>query len=918
MDEPNPRSSIGPLLILSVLLFIVVPIAAALYLDFRWFGSLGFVEVLTKKLTAQLGLSAGAALVSGSWLYANLRMTQRFAGRSPALYLYDQDGLPRVNLGALAGRLIVPATLVVAVLSALTQNTRWERWLLALHGGSFGQKDAIFGRDVGFYVFVMPVWNDIVSFALFVVGASAVGCAALYAARGALQVSSAGVTRIERKPRVHLSILVALLLLVLAVRSYFEMFDILYSTLGPMTGASYADVHAKLPALRLAVATAVLAAALVLLSARREGLGLALLAAVLYGATQVAVRAYPSVVHRFSVAPNELEREAPYLRNNIEATRKAYGLDRVTERELPGGRALSAADIANNRETIDNIRLWDHQPLLDTFAQIQEIRTYYDFASVDNDRYVLGGKLQQTMLSPRELSAASLPNRNWINEHFTFTHGYGLTLGPVDQATSEGLPVLFVQDIPPISKVPELEIKQPAIYFGERSNDYAFVRTRGREFDYPAASGNVQTDYAGKDGVRLDSGLMRLALSIKLGSLKVLLSDDLTSDSRVLLHRNIRERLGRIAPFLVFDEDPYMVVRENGTLAWICDAYTASTRYPNSEISQTGVSYIRNAVKAVVDAYDGTVTLYVADDKDPIVRAWRSAFPNSFTPLAKMPRDLRAHLRYPELAFDIQTEMFAVYHMTSSELLYNREDQWEVPAITRGETKQAMRPYYTVMKLPGEKTAEFILMLPFTPKRKDNLAAWMVARSDGKHLGELVVYRFPKDRLVYGPQQVVNRINQDAEISRQIALWDQRGSKAELGTLLVVPIEESLVYVRPLYLRSEGGKIPELKRVIVAHENQIAMAPSLREAMDAVFGPKGGRAVEREASAAAAAKPESDPSAPSAPPVEAAPPEAGTAPARALFHFERAVEAQRAGDWARYGVELRAVEAQLRAMQPAP
>jgi uncharacterized membrane protein (UPF0182 family) len=913
MDEPNPRGSLGPLLILAVIIFIVLPIAAGLYLDFRWFASVGFLEVLTKKLTAQLALSVGAALVAGSWLYANLRLTRRLAGRSPALYLYDQDGLPRVNLGALAERLIIPATLVVAVLSALTQNARWERWILALHAGSFGHKDAIFGRDVGFYVFVLPVWNDVLAFVLFAIGASAVGCAALYAARGALQVSSAGLTRIEKKPRAHLSVLVALLLLVLAVRSYFEMFDILYSHVGPMIGASYADVHAKLPALRLAVAAAVVAAVLVLASARREGLGLALLAAVLYGVTQIAVRAYPSVVHRFSVAPNELEREAPYLRNNIEATRKAYGLDSVQERELPGGRALSAEDIANNRETVDNIRLWDHQPLLDTFAQIQEIRTYYDFASVDNDRYVLGGKLQQTMLSPRELSAASLPNRTWINEHFTFTHGYGLTLGPVDQATSEGLPVLFVQDIPPVSRVPELEIKQPAIYFGERSNDYAFVRTRGREFDYPAASGNVQTDYAGKDGVRLDSAVLRLALSINLGSLKVLLSDDLTSDSRVLLHRNIRERLDRIAPFLVFDDDPYMVVRQDGTLAWICDAYTATTRYPNSETSQTGVSYIRNAVKAVVDAYHGTVTLYVADDKDPIVRAWRAAFPNSFTPLSKMPADLRAHLRYPELAFDIQTEMFAVYHMTSSELLYNREDQWEVPAITRGDTKQAMRPYYTVMKLPGEKTAEFILMLPFTPKRKDNLAAWMVARSDGAHLGELVVYRFPKDRLVYGPQQVVNRINQDAEISRQIALWDQRGSKAELGTLLVVPIEESLVYVRPLYLRSEGGKIPELKRVIVAHENQIAMAPSLREAMDAVFGEQSKPSATKPPTPAAAV-----PAMPSAAPVDAPTAQPGSPSERALFHFERAVEAQRAGDWARYGEELRAVEAQLRSMQPAP
>ena len=565
------------------------------------------------------------------------------------------------------------------------------------------------------------------------------------------------------------------------------------------------------------------------------------------------------------------------------------------------------------------MRLWDHQPLLDTFAQIQEIRTYYDFASVDNDRYMIDGQLRQTMLSPRELSTSSLPNRTWINERFVFTHGYGLTLGPVNETTDEGLPVLMVQDIPPISNTPSIKVTQPSIYFGELVSDHVFVRTRDKEFHYPSGDGNVETEYDGEDGVRFDSGLARLAIAIRLGTLKLLLSNDIDTDSRVLMYRNISERVRKVTPFLAFDGDPYMVVREDGTLVWICDAYTVSNRYPYAEPVPTGVNYIRNSVKVVVDAYQGTVTPYAVDDKDPILAAWRKVFPNTFRPLSEMPADLRAHLRYPEQIFAMQAEMFTTYHMAEAQLLYNREDQWEVPTISAQESKQKMSPYYTVMKLPGENEAEFILMLPFSPKRKDNLAAWMVARSDGEHLGELVVYTFPKDRLVFGPQQVINRINQDAEISRQISLWDQRGSQALFGTLLVVPIEESLIYVRPLYLRSEGGKIPELKRVVVAYEKQIAMEPSLREAINAIFG--AAPAAASHAAAASNVQGAEHEQAVGEPPAssDAAPvATGGSVQVQALQHFERAIAAQRAGDWAAYGRELDAVEALLRQMQPLP
>jgi uncharacterized protein len=909
--EHTPRPPGRLLRVFAPLLLLVVgiPLAADLYIDQRWYAALGHGEVFTTLLGTKLGLGLASGLAAGLLLLLNLRVALRLSTGLTPQFLYDAEGVPRVDLGRLALRLCLPACLLGALAAGLYYDQYWLQWQLFSHATAFGERDPLFGRDVGFYVFRVPFYETLSGFALALCVVSAAGSAAVYALRGAI-------AQVERRTvvlpaaRTHMSILAAVLFVLLAIRGYVDVFDVLYSSLGPTAGASYADVHAKLPALYVQIAIGGVCALLVLASIGRTTLGLAMIAGALFILAQLGVRLYPTFVHRFSVKPNELERETPYLKRNIDATRYAYGLDAVVERELSARYTLTPRDVAENRDTLDNVRLWDHQPLLDTFSQIQEIRTYYDFASVDNDRYLIDGKLRQTMSSVRELNTDSLPNPTWINKRFQFTHGYGLTLGPVNEVTPEGLPVLFVQDIPPRSNTSELKITQPAIYFGELSSDHVFVRTRNREFHYPAGTGNVETDYDGKDGIRFDSVLMRLALAVRLGSIELLLSNDIDSNSRVLLHRNINERLRRAAPFLAFDADPYMVVRRDGTLAWICDAYTVSDRYPYSEpLRDGGLNYIRNSVKAVLDAYHGTVQLYAADEHDPILAALRDAFPKSFVSMANMPADIRAHLRYPELIFDIQTKMFSTYHMREAELLYNREDQWEVPALSGGEQGQRMEPYYTVMKLPGETRAEFILMLPFTPKRKDNLAAWMVARSDLPNLGQLVVYRFPKDRLIFGPQQVINRINQDAEISRQISLWDQRGSQAVFGTLLVIPIEESLIYVRPLYLRSQGGKIPELKRVIVVHEKQIAMEPTLRQAVDAVFGP-----APRPSRAVAPADAKAQ--APEAPATPVHPqPESGVA-ASALEHFERAVAAQRAGDWARYGAELEAVEKALRQMAP--
>jgi hypothetical protein len=911
-----------PVLFSLFLVVVGVPLAAGLYVDVRWFESLGHAEMFTTVLGSKLGVGLAVAGLAGAFAFANLRLASRRAHGLHPLFLYDAAGIARANLGELAMRLVIPASVLLGLVLGVFFYPRWSTWLLFVHGTSFGIRDPIFDRDIGFYVFRLPLWRVASSLAFWVLATTSAATAGLYLARGAITTGDSGFG-MHRVARAHLGVLAATILAVLSWQAYLAVFETLYSRVGPMTGASYADVHALLPALRIKVALTAVGAALVLAGIAREGYGFAILAVVLYVGAQIGVQTYPSLVHRFSVQPNELERETPYLRHHIQATRAAYGLDRVQERELSARNSLTAADIEENRATFDNVRLWDHHPLLDTFAQIQEIRTYYDFASVDNDRYLIGGKLRQTMLSPRELSAASLPNRTWINERFVFTHGYGLTLGFVNEATPEGLPVLIVQDIPPISRVPELRVTQPSIYFGELSNDYVLVRTETREFHYPSGEGNVETEYEGKGGIRFDSAFTRLALALHLGSLKLLLSNDIHTESRVLLHRNVVERVRRIAPFLMLDPDPYLVLRDDGTLAWIVDAYTTSSRYPYAEAVGDGINYIRNSVKVVVDAYHGDVTFYAADERDPILRAWRRAFPRDFEPLSAMPADLRGHLRHPLLIFGIQTELFATYHMAEPALLYNREDQWEVPALVSGENKEPMQPYYTVMRLPGEDQEEFILMLPFTPKRKDNLAAWMVARSDGDALGELIAYRFPRDRLVFGPQQVVNRINQDPEISRQVSLWGQRGSQALFGTLLVIPVAESLIYVRPLYLRSEGGKIPELKRVIVAYENRIAMEPSLEGALDKIFGretpvprPVAGLPPADEAGA------RDDTGAPSTPPPGDLPlptvPADAAREARALGHFERAVRAQRAGDWAGYGRELVEVERLLREMQSAP
>jgi len=889
---------------LGVLIIFISPLVGLLA-EWPWFSALGYERVFATRLVASFTLGVLVGGVAFAFLYANLRFAQRGVVPNPVV-MQATAQTPALDVTRLVRRLTLPTALAFGVFFALAVSTGWMPVLQFLHQTPFGVADPVFGRDLAYYVFTLPIVTGVLAILTTLVTLSLLACGALYALRGDVVVYRRTVT-IEPSARLHLGLLIAAMFVLTALRIYFvRLPGTLYSTTGPLFGASFADLHGKLMGLRIAGVAAILGAVLVLAGLRTKRPARAVLLAVAsyFGVSLLGVFVYPAIVQKFVVAPNELSKETPQLRRHIDATRRAWGLDRVLVRDLSGEARLTERDIQVNRPTIDNVRLWDRDPLLQTFGQLQEIRTYYDFVSVDDDRYIVDGRYRQVMLSPRELNSASLPTRTFINERLTFTHGMGLTLGPVNEVTEEGLPVLFIKDLPPASAV-SLAVKRPEIYFGELTDNWVFANTGQQEFDYPSGDENIFGTYKGDGGVVVGGLLRRLVFAAYFRSLKVLLSSDITRASRAMYIRNIRERAHTALPFLIFDADPYMVIDGGGRLRWILDAYTATTRYPYAQPLRNGVNYMRNSVKVVIDAYDGSVTAYQADSADPLVRTFAKIFPGIFHPLDSMPADLRAHLRYPEDLFHIQTELYGTYHMAEPDIFYHREDQWQKPVLSIAPERPDPFLRHMVMRLPEEKQAEFILMVPFTPRGKDNLASWMVARNDGAHYGELVVYRFPKQSLVFGPTQIVNRINQDTEIARQVALWDQGGSQVIRGNLLVIPIEESLIYVMPLYLRAQGGRIPELKRVVVAYQNRVVMEETLDAGLAQLFGGSG--AATRETTRVS-----ETPGAGSAVSARAA-----DLARRANESFRRAMEAQRAGDWARYGEELRRLEDVLRQLQAA-
>jgi uncharacterized membrane protein (UPF0182 family) len=929
---PAPRSVI--LLVAIVLLLLAfLPFLAGRLADWLWYREIGFERVFLTKVIAQWALGVPTALLAFAVLYVNARVAMRGAPRRDRPPVSRMRTGPDVREAARAliargiGWLILPATAVLSVVLGLAAAGQWRTLLQAAYGTPFGVTDPVFGRDVGYYVFTLPAIELVTGllFGLLLLTLVAV-VLPIHVFGGEIERSPRGIS-VGPRAQTHLAVLAGLLLLLTALRIHFVRIPgLLFGNHLPLTGANYVDLHARLPALRILTVVALAGAVLIFWGGARGRL-VPMAARVVVGYLAVSVLAVliPAAYQRLVVQPNELARETPQILNHIRATRQGWGLEGIEDHELVTDTRLTPALIAANRATVDNVRLWDREPLLQTFGQIQSIRTYYDFVAVDDDRYHIGGQLRQVMLSAREMNTASLPTRGFINEHLTYTHGMGVTLGPSNAVTTEGLPVLFIKDLPPVSSI-ELRITRPQIYFGELSNDFVLAPSRQREFDYPAGEGDAAaySSYDGRAGVPIGSLARRLLYAIRFGSLNILLSDDLTDRTRILYYRDVRERAARALPFVSFDRDPYLVITTDGRLVWILDAYTTSARFPYARATQDGTNYMRNSVKVTIDAYDGDVRAYLAVPSDPIIRTLTRIYPGLLQPLDSMPADLRSHLRYPEDLFGLQTALFATYHMADPETFYHREDQWQIPDVRgvtaaaeseRGARSQAFLRHM-VMRLPGEREPEFILMRPFTPRQKDNLAAWMVARNDGPHYGKLAVYRFPRQSLVFGPNQIVNRINQDTEVARQITLWDQRGSEVLRGELLVLPIEGTLIYVQPLYLRAQGGRIPELKRVVAAHEGRVAMAETLDGALAALLAGGGVPATAGAPDTSLAV----DTTAGS--PLGATEGASGSVPervaqlaAQAREHYDRARAAQRSDDWATYGAEMRRLGEVLRQLE---
>jgi uncharacterized membrane protein (UPF0182 family) len=874
--------------------FALLPQLTGFITDWMWFREVGYLSVYRTELITKAVLFTGVLIAAYFFLVFNARVAVSEVSNAPVLWRVNPD-LPPVDIGKSLTKLIRPLAIVAAFLFAVTAASFWMEILQVTHRSSFGVADPVFGKDIGYYVFSLPAIASILGMLRGLVILTIIFSLFLHLIRGrvALPPQRMG---LESPADKHIASLLVAFLLLTAFQIWFvRLPELLYSTTGPLVGASYSDLHGKLPALHITAVTAVLGALLVIYGAvRRKIVWYTFMAFVSYVIVSIFVGAmFPWGMQRFVVAPTELTRETPQLRNHIKATRAAWGLDKIDSRALTGDASLTLADIHANASTVENVRLWDRDPLLQTFGQLQEIRTYYDFISVDDDRYMINGRYRQVLLSPRELNSESLPTKNFVNQHLTFTHGMGLTLGPVNEVTSEGLPVLFVKDLPPASNV-SVKVSRPQIYFGELTNDYVFVGTRQNEFDYPSGEDVVNTRYNGRGGVSVGSILSRAIFAMHFGALNILLSGDIKGESRILYNREIKRRANMALPFLTFDRDPYLVVADNGQLKWLLDGYTSSDRYPYSQRLDDGTSYMRNAVKVVIDAYDGSIDAYVIDPSDPIIRTYAQIFPGILKPVAQMPADVRRHLRYPTDLFSIQTQLYATYHMDAPETFYHREDQWSIPLS--GEQKNSDQRFmrHIVMKLPEENQAEYIYMSPFTPKGKDNLASWMIARNDGDNYGKLRVYRFPKQSLIYGPRQIMARIDQDTDISRELTLWDQRGSEVIRGELLVIPIEEALIYVQPVYLRAEGGRIPELKRVVVAYQNRVVMRETLEAGLATLFG--GDVPVQSDSLSV----PDTT-RAPSAAPVVTT---NASLIAEAQQHYDRAIAAQRSGDWAAYGREI--------------
>lgn len=813
-----------------LVLFALLSVLKSIYVNVLWFDSVDYGSVYRRAIAWRVVLFLVGAGVSALAIGGNIWLARRLSPQAPEeSFIEEVDPQAIRRVGTV---LMVATTIFLSLIFGSALGGAWQTILSWLNAVPFGRTDPEFGRDISFYLFDLPAYHLLQSWLLALVVISTLAAGAVYGLTFSLQRFVLNVTR---PVRIHLSILVGVALLLIAVGVWLGIFDLVSEPGGLVDGATYTDVHARVPVRYVLIVLTAFAGATVIASAFLSthyrvpavALGGVAVAGLLGGGL------YPSAVQSVQVRPNELEKEEPYIARNIEFTRLAFDLETVEETAYPARLALTASAIDANADTTRNVRVWDPVPLLDTFNQIQSIRPFYVFSDVDVDRYAINGVERQVMLSVRELDIGRV-EANWTREQLQLTHGFGAVVTPVNESRDEGLPVLLTRDIPPVGSDVPVSLEGARVYFGERTTHYVIVRTNVAEFDYPLGEGNSETRYEPDRGIRLSSAFRRLALAWELGDINVLISGQLGSDSRVLMHRQLSDRVRRVAPFLTLDRDPYAVVLD-GQIYWIQDAYTSSGRFPYAQ-HRGETNYLRNSVKIVTNALTGDMTFYLVEPDEPIAATWAKIFPKLFTPVEEMPAALQAHLRYPEDLFRAQADIYLKYHITDPQVFFVGEDVWNIPVQKVGQREEPLEPYYLTMKLPGEADEEFVIVMPFTPRNKANTVGWLAARSDPEHYGRLRAYRFPTDSLVYGPAQIEARIDQTPGISQQLTLWNQSGSSVIRGNMFMIPIADSFLFVEPIYLQAENSRLPELKRVVVANGNDIAMEPTFQEALDVVLG----------------------------------------------------------------------------------
>ena len=928
---------------LGLFVFILLWAVVSIYPDWLWFGNLDFSPVFWMMLLSKIGFGLVVWLTLVVILFVNLYVATRLKPGSASGMVFKDGGGYFSQLGLSGNTLSLLLTgliLLISFIIATKGSYQWDMVLRYLYQQPFGSTDPIFNKDIGFYVFSLPfhllVQNGLLIF-LILSGLLSIGWylkdEASQIISGFVQAEGAPISlpkiTISLKAKRHLIFLGGIIALLLAWGFRLKLYGLLYSTQGPAFGASYTDVHIKVLAYKVLIVVSLGLAIMLFVNFFRPRAKLILYSGGIWiGAVLVFATVVPILVQKIVVKPNELAKESPYIAYNIDYTRKGYNLDKIKEVDFAVSDKLSVEDIKKHNVTIQNIRIWDERPLLQTYKQIQAIRLYYDFRNVDVDRYLINKQYRQVMLAARELAVDQLPAqaKTWVNRHLIYTHGYGLALSPVNEVTSEGLPHLWIKDLPPSFDV-DLKVERPEIYYGEKTDEYVLVNTKTKEFDYPKGDKNVYTTYQGRGGVHIKSFARRLLFALEFLDTQILFTGYLGPESRIMYNRRIDARIRLIAPFLDYDADPYLVVSE-GKLYWIQDAYTSSDMYPYSRrykhFKNKRLNYIRNSVKVTIDAYNGDVSFYIIDESDPIVKTYSKIFPDLFKPFNEMAADLRRHIRYPKDLFKIQVGTYKTYHMEDVQVFYNQEDLWQVPDELYGDSRQEMEPYYIIIKLPEEDKEEFLLMLPFTPSKKDNMIGWLAARSDLPNYGKLLIYKLPKEKLVFGPMQIEARVDQQTDISRELSLWGQRGSRVIRGNLLAIPIGDTFIYVEPVYLeakqeeaevsatgpaqprgfgksqrkqapgspaldKSRAASLPELKRVIVAFGNRITMEETLDKALSNVLEPE---IFPKEV--ASPAIPETL--------------DINNLAGLALEHYNRAKDYLRQGNWAEYGKELEHLE----------